>query len=264
MTAKMRFEFFGTGTSQGVPEILCDCKVCQSDDPRDKRLRCSVWLQFDGLDFVVDVTPDFRQQCLRSDIKKIDALFLTHLHADHCFGLDDVRKFNRIQEKSIPIYLPAHMEDDFRSMFAYCLEDHPAGLFRPRFDLQLIDLDPVTYGDLTIHPLKVNHGEIFIRDFLFEAHGKRIAYLTDCHHVMPESLDKVIGSDIVILDALWKKDWEHYGHLNLSQALEYAEVLQGKETWFTHITHFMGCHAETSKELPENIKLAWDGLVLEL
>ena len=261
----MKLEFLGTGTSQGVPVILCDCEVCQSTDPKDNRLRPSVWVTAGDISVIVDATPDFRQQCLRTNIKHIDAIFISHLHADHFFGLDDVRQFNRLQQSDIPLYLPKHMEEHFKNVFAYTLIEHPPHVYRPRFDLKLIDVESIKFDNgLIVEPIVVWHGSYEIRGYCFEFEAKRMAYITDCKYIDPKSIEQVKNLDILILSALWKNYNTHPSHLTLEEAIEMNHELKPKKCYFNHITHHMGLHAETSKEIPENCFLAYDQLVIEL
>ncbi len=260
----MQFEFLGSGTSQGVPEILCSCVVCSSDDPRDQRLRSSLRVEHDGFHVLVDVTPDFRQQCLRSGIPRLDAILLTHLHADHFMGMDDVRRFNRIQQSTIPVYLPEHMEAHFRQVFGYTLRTPTPGLYRPQLELITIAFDVIEFPGFTVTPVAVDHGCDVIRGYLFECGGKRLAYLSDCKALPPETVEVVRGADVIILGAIWDLDRSHAHHLTLTEALELAAELGGTTTYFTHITHLMGLHADVAGELPTGIQLAHDGLQVEL
>ena len=258
----MELEILGSGTSFGVPEIGCDCEVCESPDPRDQRYRCSVWLRHEELSLVVDAPPEFRLQCRRAGLTRLDAMLITHLHADHIFGLDDLRKFNRLQEAEMPVYLPETMEERFRQLFHYTLESAHSGLTRPRFDLRAIGLDAFTLGEVRIQPLDMEHSHERIYGYLFQVNDFRIAYMTDCKSLSAESEALVRGADVAIIGALWKADWTHAGHLNLQEAIAYSQKLGIQRTLLTHITHKMGLHAATSTELPTGIELAYDGLVI--
>ena len=263
----MRLEFLGSGTSFGVPEIGCTCPVCRSPDPHDQRCRCSVWVQHAGLSVVVDTPPDFRLQCLRAGLVRLDAVLITHLHADHIFGLDEIRKFNRLQDAAINVYVPRDFVERFHQIFHYCFHAAPAGITLPRFQMHEVDDAPLAVGadrGLAITPVTINHGRDDIKGYLFTAGGRRIAYLTDCRSVPPASAALVRGVDVLIVGALWRQGWQHPGHLNLEQAIALARDLAAGETFLTHLTHHMGLHAATSAELPPHIHLAYDGLVVEL
>lgn len=258
----MRLEFLGSGTSFGVPEIGCACTVCTSPDPRDRRWRSSIWVQHDGVSLVVDATPDFREQCLRSRLPRLDALLITHLHADHVFGLDDARKYNYLQRMALPIYLPPQYEAQFRAIFHYALTEPAPGLTRPRFAIHPLDDQPLRFGALTVLPVAVAHGAETIAGFIFEADGWRCAYLTDCKELPPATRAAVLGADVLILGALWDLPRRHPGHLNLAEALALAAELAPGRTCLTHLTHLIGRHADLSPRLPPGVALAYDGLVL--
>ncbi len=260
----MRIEFLGSGTSQGVPEILCDCEVCTSTDSRDQRLRSSLWIQQDDTHVIIDVTPDFRQQCLRSGMPRLDAILLTHLHADHFLGMDDVRRYNRLQKATIPVFLPHTMETQFRNVFGYALQQPGKDLYRPQLDLQLVDRDAFTIGDLSIRPVPIDHGCEIIRGYIITCQDKRLAYLSDCKALPDETMAAVEEADVVVLGTIWDLERSHPHHLNLTEALDLAALLRGKQTYLTHITHLMGLHSDVSARLPETINLASDGLVLDL
>ena len=263
----LRLQFLGTGTSFGVPQIGCDCAVCKSVDPRDRRLRSSLWVQGESTSIVIDTTPDFRQQCLTANILQLDAILFTHYHADHFFGLDDARVFNRIQKCAIPIYLPEFMVEHFHSVYGYSLKEPMFGLTVPRFELHPLSqtAPPVlTFDELTITPVLVNHGYLDINGYIIETALSKVAYLTDCKSLPPATVDVVKGADIVILGALWNRDWQHPGHLNLADALTLASQLGGKRTYLTHLTHNMDLHAETGQALPDGVMLAYDQLSIDL
>ena len=259
----MQLEFLGTGTSYGVPQIGCKCEVCCSEDKRDHRLRCSIWISDEFQSLIIDTGPDFRTQCLRSKIQHLDAVFYTHFHADHIFGVDDIRQFNSLQKSKIPIYLPEFMIDRFRLVFDYTLEEAKPGLNRPQLKIQPVNEFPIQLKDLTITPVDVYHGKERITGYIIFYHGIKISYLVDCKFLPQKTIEMVKGSDVVILSALWKAAKSHPGHLNLEEAIALASTLEGKTTFLTHITHGMGKYTETQKILPKNINLAYDGLKLE-
>lgn len=266
-SVRLRLQFLGTGTSFGVPQIGCDCEVCRSDDPRDKRLRSSLWVRGEAVSIVIDTTPDFRYQCLRADIDRVDAIFFTHHHADHFFGLDDARVYNRMQGSAIPVFLPAYMVEQFEQTYGYTLTEWPDGITRPRFELRPIDQQEcrkLVFDEISVTPVIVNHGTDEINGYVIETARSKVAYLTDCKTLPPATVELVQGADVVILGALWNRDWQHPSHLNLAGARELAAELQGAQTWLTHLTHYMDLHAETSKLLSGGVQLAYDDLVLEV
>lgn len=263
MTDSLVFELLGTGTSTGIPEIGCDCEVCRSEDPRDKRLRTAMWLTSSEISLLVDTPPDLRQQCLRSKIHDVDGVFFTHLHYDHVFGLDDLRKFNAIHQKHIDIYLPREREKQFKNIYYYTLKPAKNGLFKPKFNLVLTHLEKYEFGELSVQPLQVFHGDEEIRGYLFERKGKKLAYITDCKTLPDETMELIKGVDVLILNAIWRNRRKHYNHLDLEEALEMVDRIKPKQTYFTHFSHYMGKHAEVEPTLPENVKLAYDGLTIE-
>jgi phosphoribosyl 1,2-cyclic phosphate phosphodiesterase len=259
----MRLEFLGTGTSFGVPQIGCSCDVCISHNPKDDRTRCSLWVQNESTSIVVDTGTDFRSQCLRSHIQHISAVLYTHFHADHIFGLDDLRAFNYLHHKEIPIYLPTFMKKSFLKCFEYTITKPGPGLTRPRFQLNMVENEHFVIDNIVIEPVDVFHGETRVKGYIFSVNNTRIAYLTDCKSLPDETISKVTGADIIILSALWNMSKQHPGHLNLNEAIELAEKLDAGTTYLTHLTHEMGLHDVTEKTLPPSIHLAYDSLVLE-
>ena len=259
----MQLEFLGTGTSYGVPQIGCTCQVCSSNDSRDQRTRCSIWVKDESLSIIVDTGPDFRFQCLRSGIRRIDGVLYTHFHADHVFGLDDIRQFNTLQKSKIPIYVPTLMVASFRKVFGYTIKDPEPGLNRPRLVLNVVDNRPIQFDNLRIQPVDVWHGKEKIKGYVFYYNnGIKVAYLVDCKSLPRETIAHVQGADVIILSALWKKSNSHPAHLNLEEAIELSKKLEGKATYLTHITHKMGPYETTQNLLPNSVFLAYDGLVL--
>ena len=262
MNNTVTFEFLGTGTSTGVPEIGCHCPVCSSADHRDNRLRTSFRITSGNDEILIDTPPDLRFQCLRSKITNLEAVLITHLHADHIFGLDDVRKFNILHKKDIDIYLFEQHEARFRELFDYTLSPPVKGLSRPQFQIKTVNRDSFKIKGINLTPLPVMHGSEEIRGYLIEAAGHKLACITDCK-VMPEETKKLInGCDVLILNALWRgrTHRKHPNHLDLEDAIQVAHEVGAKKTFFTHLSHFMGLHEQTDNELPAGFHLAYDGL----
>jgi phosphoribosyl 1,2-cyclic phosphate phosphodiesterase len=252
----MTLKFLGTGTSTGVPILTCHCSVCTSSDPRDKRHRPSILLEYDGRVVVIDTTPDFRTQALRERLTRLDAVVFTHHHADHIMGLDDTRVFYFRQQIPIPIYAEARCMATIRTAFSYIFEgNYPFGGVG-RLDPHLIE-GPFDLWGLNLIPVPVLHGNLPILGFRF----RDTAYLTDVSEIPESSLPLLEGLDILIIDSLRHKP--HPTHLSLAQALAMVERLKPRRAFFTHIAHELG-HQETNSTLPSHVQLAYDGLKLEL
>jgi len=253
----LKIQVLGTGTSQGIPVIACDCPVCTSNDPKDTRLRCSIYIEVDNLKLVVDIGPDFRMQMLNADIKDIDAILMTHEHNDHSAGLDDVRPFNFKYKKDIPLYSSLAVQEDLRQRFQYVFKtsDYPGA---PRINLKAIENVPFKIEKTQIHPILVQHGSMPVFGFRIN----QFTYITDAKEIKEEELAKVKGSQVLILNALQKK--EHFSHLNLSEALQIIEKINPEKAYLTHVSHLMGKSQDISKELPPHVELCYDGLAFEL
>jgi phosphoribosyl 1,2-cyclic phosphate phosphodiesterase len=248
--------FLGTGTSQGIPMIACNCSVCLSTDERDKRLRVSIHIEIGGKSFIIDTGPDFRQQVLRAGIKRLDAVLFTHEHKDHTAGMDDVRGFNYHQQSSIPMYARAQVIEQLKREFAYAFgENKYPGV--PEIDVYEIDGKPFIVQGIDIQPIFVKHYYLDVLGFRFG----NFAYVTDANSIAPEEQDKLRGLDVLVINALRKTS--HISHYTLAEALELIADLQPKRAYITHISHQMGLHAEVNKELTPNVSLAHDGLVLQ-
>jgi phosphoribosyl 1,2-cyclic phosphate phosphodiesterase len=252
----MKVLFLGTGTSHGVPMIGCDCDVCRSTDPRDARLRPSIYLELDdGTRVLVDTTPDLRQQALRHDLRKIDVVLYTHSHADHILGLDEVRRYNHMTRAPVPLYGDAATLADLRRMFSYVFDPRAQkGGGVPDLRLSTI-VGPFCLGRTEIRPLTVLHGGRPVLGFRIGG----FAYLTDCNEIPDETMAELQGLDVLVLDALRRK--RHPTHFSLDEAVAVVQRLRPAQALFTHCCHDLG-HAQTCASLPEGISLAYDGLRL--
>jgi len=254
----VKVTFLGTGTSQGVPVIGCDCAVCTSTDKRDKRLRTSIWIETPATSVVIDSGPDFRYQMLRANVKKLDAVVFTHGHKDHTAGLDDVRAYNYIQDAAMEVYATDETQEILRREFAYVFNNKTyPGI--PVINLNTIKNGvPFSINELTFIPILVMH-------YKLEVLGFRIGdftYITDANYIAPEELKKASGSKIFVLNAL--RHEQHISHYTLSEAVEIARQVGAEQTYFTHISHQLGLHAEIDAHLPKGMHLAYDKLVVEL
>lgn len=253
----MKITILGSGTSQGVPVIGCHCEVCGSLDFRDKRLRSSIHLEVDGKSFVIDSGPDFRQQMLRERIEKLDALIFTHEHKDHTAGMDDIRSFNFLQKKDMPIYGRSHVIEQLKREFAYVFSasKYPGV---PRVRVHEIENQAFDVEGIMVQPIEVMHYKLPV----FGYRIKDFAYITDMKTISDKEVEKLKNLDALVLNALQKT--EHLSHLTLEEAIAFAEKIGAKKTYFTHLSHRMGKHTEVEKELPENILIAHDGLKISL
>ncbi|WP_420153559.1 MBL fold metallo-hydrolase [Siphonobacter sp.] len=254
----MQVTFLGTGTSQGVPVIGCDCPVCRSLDFRDKRLRVSMHVEVDGRSLVIDTGPDFRTQALRERIMHLDAVVFTHAHKDHTAGLDDVRPFNFRQNSDIPLYGQASVLEQIKVEFAYAFAEnkYPG---TPRLQLHPVENKPFEILGLQLTPIEVMHHKLPV-------FGYRIgdfSYITDANFIAEPELEKLRNSKVLVINALHKGP-RHLSHFVLPEALEIIEKLQPHVAYLTHISHSMGLHAQVEAELPPHVHLAYDGLKIIL
>ncbi|HWQ54356.1 MAG TPA: MBL fold metallo-hydrolase [Bryobacteraceae bacterium] len=247
----------GSGTSMGVPTIGCDCDVCTSSDPRDNRLRPSVLVTAGGRNILIDTTPDFRTQALRAKIGRIDAILFTHEHADHIMGLDDVRPFNFRQRGDIPIFASPETMTVIRRCFHYIFDGEKKESNVPRLACHVLDGSPFELFGEQVVPVPVRHGSYTIYGFRIG----RAAYLTDHSEVPAESLDLLRGLDVLFLDALRFKP--HPTHSTVDRSLETARIVEARRVFFTHICHDLP-HARTEQRLPPHVRLAYDGLEIDV
>jgi phosphoribosyl 1,2-cyclic phosphate phosphodiesterase len=250
-----RLTFLGTGTSTGVPAVGCHCDVCSSADPRDKRLRASVLLEFDGRAVVVDTGTDFRQQALRAGLDRLDAVLFTHAHADHIFGLDDIRPFNFRTRKPVPCYADVRTWDGIRRVYDYIFNPTSYGGV-PQVEPHVVD-GPFALFGRTFEPHYVLHGRLPVVAFRFGGG----AYVTDCNEISDETVAALAGLDVLVLDGLRYAD--HPTHMTIPKALAYIERIAPRKAYLTHMNHEVS-HEAVSRELPANVELAYDGLVVEV
>ncbi len=253
----MKITFLGTGTSQGVPVIACDCQVCRSANEKDKRLRVSVLLETEDKTIVIDTGPDFRYQMLRAGVKKLDAVLLTHEHKDHIAGLDDVRAFNFWQQRPMDVYSHQRVHEAVKREFYYAFEEKKyPGV--PSINLHAIGKTPFNVLGLEVLPIEVMH-------YMLPVFGFRIndfTYITDAKTISDEEKRKIRGTKVLVINALQKE--KHISHFTLEEAIAFANEVNAGKTYLTHISHRLGRYDEVMKELPEGIELAYDGLTLEL
>ncbi|MFT7029978.1 MAG: phosphoribosyl 1,2-cyclic phosphate phosphodiesterase [Marinoscillum sp.] len=253
----MKVTFLGTGTSQGIPVIACECEVCNSIDYRDKRTRASIHIEVDGLSLVVDTGPDFRTQILRERIKSLDAVLFTHAHKDHTAGMDDVRSFNFKQKMDIPVYASKEVINQLKSEFAYVFaEEKYPGV--PRINAIEIENTPFKINETEIRPVEVLHFKLPVFGFRI----KDFTYITDANYISEQEKEKIKGSKVLVLNALQQKP--HISHFTLEQALELAVEFGAEQTYFTHMSHHMGKHRDVENLLPDGVFFAYDGLQITL
>lgn len=283
MNDNAELTFLGTGTSQGVPMIGCDCDVCKSEDPKDKRYRSSVFVKYKGLEILVDAGPDFRSQMLRSGIRHIDAILLTHNHKDHTGGLDDIRAFNYIERAPIRIYCEKYVEDSLRREYSYAFaEKRYPGV--PEWQISLIENRPFPvienvpktrlvwkegtgyekvackvpdkFKEAQIIPIRGRHYTLPVLGYRFG----NIAYLTDMNFIADEEFAKLEGLDHFIINCV--RRGKHISHFSLEEAVEVARRVGAKQSWLTHLSHRLPRHADLAKGLPSDIQPAYDGLTI--
>ena len=253
----MKFTFLGTGTSQGVPVIACDCEVCQSENVKDKRLRTSAMIEVDGVNLVIDSGPDFRQQMLREKVQDVDAILFTHEHKDHLAGLDDVRAFNFRHNKDMEVFASARVQEALKREFWYVFQEFKyPGV--PNVNLNLIEDAKFQVKGVEVTPINVLHYKLPVKAFRV----KDLTYITDANFISEEEKEKIKGSKVLIVNALRKE--EHLSHFTLSEALDFITEINPEKAYLTHISHLLGKHDDVERELPENVFLAYDGLTFEV
>ena len=256
-TKKLQTEaiFLGTGTSQGVPVIACNCDVCRSSNLKDKRLRSSLLLKINGQNFIIDAGPDFRQQMLREQINSLRAILLTHEHVDHMFGLDDIRSFNWIQKHPTDIYAEQRVQEAIKSTFHYVFADSKyPGI--PKMNLHLIENKPFIIDELEFIPIRCYHHKLPVYGFRVGD----LTYITDTNSIPKEELKKIKGTKYLIINALRKE--KHISHFNLEEALGIINEIRPEKAFLTHLSHNFGKHDDIEMELPENVFVGFDGLKL--
>jgi phosphoribosyl 1,2-cyclic phosphate phosphodiesterase len=255
----MRVTFLGTGTSHGIPMIGCDCAVCRSADPRNKRLRPSILVESGSATVLVDATPDFRTQALREGICNVDAVLVTHTHADHVMGLDDLRAFTERQQRRMPVYASAESVARLGEIFSYACAEVPRWPGLPSFELRAVQANgEFVVSGLSVRALPLVHGAMPVLGFLF---GRELAYVTDCNVVPAEVIGRIRGVTVLVVGAL--RERPHPTHLSVAQALGVARAVGAGLTLLTHICHELD-HATAEAALPQNVRVAYDGMKVEV
>ena len=254
----MKVTFLGTGTSTGIPLIGSGHPVCQSTNKKDKRLRSSVLVEWDKSSFVIDTGPDFRQQMLKSNCQRIDAVLYTHEHSDHTSGIDDLRAFC-FKQGEIPIYAHKRVIHDLKNRFSYIFDKEKkypgAPLLKP---IEVIEDEFFLISNLNITPISYLHADLQVYGFRF----RDFAYLTDLKTIDPKEINKLKDLKVLVLNCI--RIEPHYSHLNLDEALKLIELIKPKITYLTHISYLLGFHNDVQKKLPDSVFLSYDGLKISL
>lgn len=254
---QIKANFLGTGTSQGVPVIGCTCMVCQSKNEKDKRLRSSLFISINNFNILIDIGPDFREQILKLNQFSIDAILFTHQHRDHTAGLDDLRPIYYMDKKPIALYAENSVFKAIKNDFNYLFlgANYPG---KPKFSLNTISTDDFQIFNMKITPIRVMHHKLPVLGYRIG----NLSYITDANYISDDEKNKLMGSEILIINSLQKE--KHISHFNLQQSLSLIAEIQPKKAYLTHISHAMGVHDEIEKELPENVYLAYDNLEITL
>ena len=254
----MKITILGSGTSQGVPMIACDCHVCKSEDLRDKRLRSSIMISQNGENHVVDSGPDFRQQMLKHEVKTLSSILFTHEHKDHVAGLDDVRGFNYKESRNMEVFCTSRVEEALKREFHYIFSENKyPGV--PRLNINRISTNNfILPGGIEVQPIQIMHYMMPVLGFRFGD----FTYITDAKTISNVEIEKVKGTKILIVNALHQK--EHVSHFNLEEALDFIKVVNPEKTYLTHISHTFGTFKEIEKMLPPNVFVAYDGLIIDV
>ncbi|TKB97930.1 MBL fold metallo-hydrolase [Pedobacter cryophilus] len=248
----MKVTFLGTGTSQGVPVIACNCEVCTSVNQKDKRLRSSILIESANKTVVIDTGPDFRYQMLRANVQKLDAVVFTHQHKDHIAGLDDIRAFNYKQKAVMDIYATLAVQESLKREFYYVFSDFKyPGI--PQIDMHEIHSEPFSVGDIELTPIEVMHFKMPVLGFRIND----FTYITDAKTISESEIEKIKGSKTLVINALQKE--KHISHFTLEEAIAFAQMINAETTYFTHISHKLGKHEDVAAYLPKGIQLAYDG-----
>ncbi len=253
----IKLTFLGTGTSQGIPIITCQCPVCLSEDARDKRLRTSAHIEVDGLSLVIDTGPDFRQQMIRAQVKTLDAILFTHDHKDHTGGLDDVRPYNYTQQKPMEVYAESNVLDTLKREYSYAFARNPyPGV--PQIHLNEITNQAFYIKDTLIEPIRGLHYQLPILGYKI----KNLAYITDMKTIEPKEIEKLKNVKVLVINAL--RFEKHMSHFCLEEALDIIEKSGVETAYLTHMSHELGFHKNISRHLPKHVHPAYDGLQIEL